>query len=937
MTSKFDPKKPFKIATGRKSLGKVKNEVTSWELLVPRLLQVSRTRETFPEFMALSKPEQDALKNFNGYWIGAECADGRRAKNNLGKRSTIALDIDDCQPKFLRKLLAQDHRLKGSAHVIHSTRKHTADKPRVRIVFPTTRPINSDEYEVLSRLVAWFLDETMDAIDDVSFRPAQMMYFPTASKGAPFVGEVFEGPGVDPDKLFAFWRARGKDPHNYLDLPFSEKRGLRRKTAAKAEDPFDKPGVIGAFCRAYPIEDALATFLDDFYEPGDMTGPKPRWSYRHGQSSNGLEIEDDGRFAYSFHGTDPLSEQNVNSFDAVRICLFGDADKDVDEETVPIGQRPSFRLMSDFALAIPEVKLDVLETRLALNSDRMNEAFDDLGEEEDEVEPRPSARPAASAPSRTLAKLSPEDEALLGGGEVASDDPFDVVTEDEGESPHAATVKAGKERPPEDWYTDLDSDNKGNPKNTMTNFSVILQCDPRYFKRFAYNELLQMEVIYRPISPNTRFGVNLPVHDRENGDPVQDYMISQIRTVLEGPKGDGKNGYGFATAAKGNVDDAVSLVARQRTFHPVKNYAEKIIWDGVKRLSTVMQRHFLAEDNAYTREAFLLMMVAAMARVYEPGHKYDYCLIIQGEQGIGKSSFIQLLGRAKWYAVFDCGFDDTKAAVEKMLGHLFLEIGELDSFHKSSMDAFKQFMSTQKDVVRLSYERRPGEYKRQSVFFATVNTKAYLRDLTGNRRMWPIESKLPANVPIDFAAWEAEVPQIYAEALQVYRDLRKIKPLHAGDLHLDLSPEARTFAVAAQDTALMETDALVWIDEIKAWLEAPVGAGDRADPAMMEKFDDLDAEPGKVTGKLVRTAVTTKQVWTECLNRDEKDLRSARFSLNEAMSSIPGWERSTRKVRFGEVPQKCYVRKGTTTGQQNRHWMPAPDQERPDDFSDLTG
>lgn len=922
----------LRYSEGRASLGKVKNVSVSWKSLVQKLSTPTVTQESFKAYLALKKEDQDLLKNVNGYWIGCHCVDGRRKKSNLRPRDVLTLDLDNMKPAMLAMILRRGQTiLERTEYFVHTSRKHTPEAPRIRMVFPLARPCSVDDYAALSRIVAWSIDKTMEAIDDVSFRPAQMMYYPSHSKNSKFIAKLFAGDMLlDPQEIFRLWRLRGLDPHNHLDLPFSESQGQKRLAADKAEDPWEKDSIVGSFCRAFPIEQAIAEFLPEDYGPGDMSGAKPRYTYLKGTTANGVEIQDDGRFMYSHHTSDPLSDQLVNAFDAVRIVKFEHLDKDVDEEKVSIGKRPSFRAMAEFAGKIPAVKKDLLERRF----EGVSEAFDDLEDEPgDDHHPAPPRQPADPA-SR---QLTPDELELLGPiadaeKPAAGDDPFDDLPPDEDEEvkPNVKTP----DRPPEDWRQDLDADKNGVLKNSMTNYSIIVQNDSRFYKRFAYNEMMQAEVLYRPITSQSRFGVSLPVRDRENGDRIEDYMVAQMRTVLEGSADQG--GYGFSTAATGNVNDAISLAARSHVFHPVRNLVKEgkkpVRWDKTRRLRTVLQRYFEVEDNPYIQEAFRLMMVAAVTRAFEPGHKFDFCLIIQGEQGIGKSSFLELLGRQSWYAVFDCGFDDPKAAVEKMQGHAILELGEMSAYHKSDLDAAKQFLSTTRDVVRLAYGRRAEVFPRQSVFFGTVNTEQFLRDLTGNRRMWPVKANLPRNVPIDFAAFQQEVDQLWAEAYEDYCELRKQKPV--GSLHLDLTDAARPYAIAAQDGAQMETPAELWASTISEWLETPVTKEEILGGASMsDRFDDLEASAHH-SDRFLRTTVSTREIWTEALGFRQEDHRSGYAQLNQALSLVPGWEYDKKRKFPGVGTARSFSRSDADEFRRVRRWTEVPKE---DDDSDLTG
>lgn len=922
------------IAEGRTSLGKVTNKSIGYGQLIQKLTTRFETKERLKQYLALPKEQQDQLKNVNGYWIGGNCKDGRRKKANLGPRHVLTLDLDNITVALFLILAAGGGALKGYDFVIHTTRKHQADKPRCRLVILLKRPVLTDEYEALARLVAQRIDASMEAIDDVSYRPAQMMYWPSCSIDSEFIGRHFEGKPVDPDAVFDAYRKRGLDPFNYQDLPFAESQGQKRQAAAKAEDPFEKDGIIGAFCRTYPIEEAIAEFLSDTYGPGDMSGPKPRYTYLLGTTTNGIEIQDDGRFMYSHHTSDPCSDQLVNSFDAVRLVRFGHMD-DAVEEGVPIGKRPSFKAMSEFAGKIDLVRTALAEWRFGYE-EGLRESFDDLGDDPDPVAP-PERLPSV-APSRTDAPLLPADLELL--GPVEADDDITSQFEDLGPDPDAPTVAAAEkkdlvaknlDRPPEDWFGDLDVTGKGGIKNTVANIAIILQNDARFFRRFAYNELMEEVVLRYPITAQTRFGVSVTVRDKRNGDPIEDHILTVIRTILESPPGDTGKGYGMPVAGKGNVDDALSMIARKHAFHPVKEMLEMNPWDGEEHLATVLQRYFLVEDNVYTRQAFRLAMVALVARVFEPGCKFDQMLVLAGEQGTGKSSFLEIIGRGSWYARFDADFNDPKACVEKMKGHPILEVAEMSSFNRSNMDDFKSILSGTRDTVRMAYARKPQTFLRRSVFFGTVNGEHFLRDLTGNRRVWPVVSKRPRLDTIDFEALAAETPQLWAEAYAIYLQMRKAKPMARGDLFLDMEGEAARIAMQMQDAAMVETEVDHHREDIEHWIETPVLSSDIADPNADLGFDNLDAGPSRL---VLRARVTLREVWQLALREDPRFFKGGTVHrVRESMDLVAGWSSFSRKVKVNGQAVRVFYRDGTL----NSQGIPVPYIDLPGADDDLIG
>ncbi len=190
--------------------------------------------------------------------------------------------------------------------------------------------------------------------------------------------------------------------------------------------------------------------------------------------------------------------------------------------------------------------------------------------------------------------------------------------------------------------------------------------------------------------------------------------------------------YGITNAKK--ITDAFLLTADSNRFHPVRNYLNSLKWDGQKRLETLFIDYLGAEDTAYVRAVTRKVLTGAVARVYEPGIKFDYALVLVGPQGIGKSEIISRLG---------CGFSsDTlttlqgKEAYEQIQSFWLIELGELSALKKAEVETIKLFISKKEDAFRQAYARYTGRYPRQCIFIGTTNNDEFLKDQTGNRRFY---------------------------------------------------------------------------------------------------------------------------------------------------------------------------------------------------------
>lgn len=343
---------------GKGDRGHSKSETWTWEKLCTKLDNPLRdNNHTLEQYKKLSGDEQLRAKDV-GSFAGGQFRDGVRKLTNLKSRNLLTLDIDSATAAQMKYLLRGESKVSRYEFFASTTRKHSPEKPRWRAVFPLTRPLTVEEYGPFSRIVAAKVfateAESMEAVDDVSFRPAQIMYWPSVCKGAEFRSFHNEGRLLNPDKIFE----KFGDWKDWTRLPYAESRGLKMATQGKkAEDPRDKKGLIGAFCRAFDVEAAISEFLPDVYELGDPHSNKPRYTYTHGSSSNGAVVEDDGLFLYSHHGTDPCSERLVNAFDLVRIHKFGDLDNTAPADARPT-ELPSFGAMKELCRDYPEIQAE---------------------------------------------------------------------------------------------------------------------------------------------------------------------------------------------------------------------------------------------------------------------------------------------------------------------------------------------------------------------------------------------------------------------------------------------------------------------------------------------------------------------------------------------------------------------------------------------------
>jgi predicted P-loop ATPase len=314
----------------------------------------------------MKKDEQDQIKDVGGF-VGGHLKEGRRKNGHVVNRSIVTLDVDFATPDLWEDIeLLTDY-----AMVVYSTHKHKENKPRYRLIIPLAEPVGPEAYEAIARMIADNIG--MDYFDDTTYQPTRLMYWPSTSKDGEYFYQFIDAPILDPNKVLAQY-------HDWKDVSYwpesTRAAKTRKRTAEKQGDPLEKEGLIGAFCRTYDIHEAIATFLPDTYQECSTAD---RYTYIGGSTAAGLVIYDD-KFAYSNHGTDPISGQLCNAFDLVRIHKFGDHDLDAKDNT-PVNKLPSWQKMMELIQADKKVKITIGSEKL----EQAREEFgDDLETPEDE-------------------------------------------------------------------------------------------------------------------------------------------------------------------------------------------------------------------------------------------------------------------------------------------------------------------------------------------------------------------------------------------------------------------------------------------------------------------------------------------------------------------------------------------------------------------------
>jgi Predicted P-loop ATPase and inactivated derivatives len=754
------------------------NKNIRFDDLKERLKVTIRTSESAEEYAKFSKAKRDDAKDHGGFVAGV-LKGGRRKIDSVESRSMVALDGDRIDEAFLLNYE------KNTAYtsVLYTTHSHTDENPRVRLIFPLTRDVNSEEYVAVARYLAQMLG--IDYFDECSYQPNQLMYWPSTPANGTFLYKEIDGDWINPDDILSA-HPEWTDPTR---LPTSS-RESKANTAnfQKVQDPLEKEGVVGLFNRVFfPVTLAIDAFLSDVYEPTDSDS---RFHLIASSSMAGVEIKENGKFVYSHHAKDPAYLKLCNAFDIVRIHKFGNDD-----------DNKSFKSMCEFAMKQEKVKLRVLE-------ERQSQIDDDFSDDGD---------------WRSKLRYMPRSKCL---------------------------------------------------ENSVWNLMLILNNDTD-FANIAFNEMAGRIEITGSV-PWER-----PVDNRfwRDADTAQMKALIDIK---------------YQSFSSRNHDVAFTKAVEDRHFHPARDYFDSLPeWDKVQRIESLLIDYFGAEDNTYTKAVMRKTLIAAVARTYHPGVKFDSALILVGSQGIGKSTFFSKLA-GSWFSDSLTLTDmKDKSGAEKLQGFLILELGEMAGMKKVDIEIIKSFLSRTDDIYRPSYGRVVESHPRQCIVVGSTNAEnGFLRDITGNRRFWPV------NVHSESAkkSWqltENEVSQIWAETLYLYNQ--------GENLYL----EGKDLIIAEeQQKQAMETDERQGL--VEDYLNTLLPENWES-MSLFERKNFLSGDDfgGTKIGTVERSQVGNAEIWCECFGNNLSAIKSAdSYAIAAIMIKIDGWEKSSKRKKVSLYGQQ---------------------------------
>lgn len=322
---------------------------------------------------------------------------------------------------------------------------------------------------------------------------------------------------------------------------------------------------------------------------------------------------------------------------------------------------------------------------------------------------------------------------------------------------------------------------------------------------------------------------------------------------------------------KEHVKDAVLELCVENPFDPLVDHLESLPqWDGVQRLDTWLASYLGTADNAYTRQAGAVWLLAAIARAKQPGTKFDHMLVLVGAQGVGKSTALQILaGRDFFTDANFLGARDTREVLEATGGAWIVECAELAGMQRKDVETLKHEITKQEDKGRPAYGRHTITVPRRFILAGTTNSRRFLQDDTGNRRFWPVET-----TQINLPALRLDRDQIWAEALSRFE---------CGNCQLYLTGEAKQQAEAAQKERRS------------------------ADESFLEQLETLQAE-GFYEGT---PAIATGSVYKFLgISKEQTHRHAAR--VKRAMEVL-GWESTTTSVRWMGEKQRLYLWVGEGT------------------------
>jgi predicted P-loop ATPase len=343
-------------------------------------------------------------------------------------------------------------------------------------------------------------------------------------------------------------------------------------------------------------------------------------------------------------------------------------------------------------------------------------------------------------------------------------------------SPKLVSITSAKKprrrSPP--WLDAAIKDERGRILPILRNAAIALRAAPELSDSFRFDELQRLVIVDKPLPLADGAEPRNTSHPR----PLTDGDVSQVQEWLQH--------MGVPKIGREIMGQAIHLCAQEQSFHPVRDYLDNLKWDGVKRLERWLPRYLGADESPYARAIGRMFMIGATARVYQPGCKFDYVVVLEGKQGAGKSRACSVLG-GEWFSDSLPDVCRDRDAAQHLRGKWIIEISELSALGRAEAEALKSFISRPVERYRPPYGREEVIEPRQCIFIGTTNRSTYLGDDTGGRRFWPVKVSR-----IDVHALISDRDQLFAEAVTAYRNGEQWWPDEAFERdHIRSEQEAR--------------------------------------------------------------------------------------------------------------------------------------------------
>ena len=394
------------------------------------------------------------------------------------------------------------------------------------------------------------------------------------------------------------------------------------------------------------------------------------------------------------------------------------------------------------------------------------------------------------------------------------------------------------------YKTDYDKDGIEKSKKvlqTVRNFEIIMENDELISGKIKFDEFSQQMYLTGTVPWES---------SKNNYRAWSSYDDSALFSILQ-------SDYGMNS--RNDYFDALKNVAMKNKFHPVRDILDSLTWDGKEHIRNLLPEYLGVEDTEYQYQVMRLWMLGAVSRVYKPGCKFDYTVIFKGRQGLGKSTFLQLLAlNDNWFNDSLDSLDSDKAA-QSLMGSWIIELAELKSLARTAggVDSVKRFLTATQDKYRVPYERRADIFLRQCVFAGTTNKEDFLQDETGNRRFLIIEAGVN----------EPKKSLFNSEALNDFR------------------------AAWAQAVYIMKTE--------NPKLLLPDSCRKRAEELQAESMSD-DGKVGIIQEYLSDKQRTCSiEIWQEALKESGRPQKWQASEINNIILSLPEWKRMPSPSKFG--------------------------------------